>query len=125
MPKAKIPSLVTLIAQIQSISVQVDEASNALKELQVHMGNLDSSRKQIFDAIAARNAKTAELLSKASKARDQSSILTELGAFEKSTAVSLLKLQKGMQREGQITTAVSNALKIKHDKIKNTISNIH
>ncbi len=124
MPKAKSPTKAALIAQLQSISAQLDEGASALKDLETHLGNLNSLRKQVFSAIAGRNAKTADLLSNTAKSKDLALITTKLRAIEKSTSASMLKLQRSMQSEGDLITAIANILKKEREKIRDIISNV-
>jgi hypothetical protein len=124
MPNAKPPLKAALIAQIHAISAQLDKGAGALKDLEIHLGTLKSLQKEIFDATADRNAKTMELLSNATKSKDVSSISTQLRTIEKSTAAAMVRLQKSVQGEGDIATAIANILKKEREKLKDIIKNV-
>jgi len=64
------------------------------------------------------------LLSNATKSKDVSSISTQLRTIEKSTAAAMVRLQKSMQGEGDIVTAIANILKKEREKLKDIIKNV-
>lgn len=124
MAKVKASSGTSLIAQISAICDQIDEAAEALVQLNAHAKKLEALQAQVSAALAERSDRVADLLGMADTGVSQAAVLTRLRALEKSSSAVLLRFQTQMQHENRAFTAVSNVLKARHDTVKNSIGNV-
>ena len=124
MPKAKRTQDLTLIGQISSISDEIDKAASTLTEMDAHAKNLEFLRMEFIQVIEGRSAQVADLLAKATTEHSQTVSLAKLRTLEKSASSALLKIQMKIQNENRLFTAIPNALKTRHETVKNSIGNI-
>lgn len=124
MPSSKASAPASLFDQLKKLTQDVDLAVQAHADLAASLGKAQAllsggnALSKKLDAASARLLKQPKL-DPALKAA-----VADLRDISAEITKQQIDFQAAMQREAQVTTAVSNLLKAKHDSIKSTIGNV-
>ena len=124
MPTSKVSAAASLFGQLSKLAQELDSAMRAHAELVASLGKSQALFSGGGDLAKQMDTATARLLKQAKLDPALKEAVADLRDISAAMSKQQLAMQTALQREAQVTTAVSNLLKAKHDSIRSTIGNI-